>query len=302
MEAHTPRPILKLLGACLALWLASGGPVSGPAGAQVIRLRRPASHRLPGWLTPAGHPAGGHNIRNEPAAHSQKAAPPEAAQPAPPGAAADQTQTDGQQQPRPGNVVVHFDQNHQIQTIEYMLKDGSLATVYSRANKSAESARAGTAAGEAAAAGAAKEPAAGQVHATTTIDFEDGEHLDGGGGGGESEAGEILGHLGADALRAGLRGDKMRNLMNKIKAKLDKLPRMLEAKLRAKSTHGTKFVDRPPPAPDAERTPIGEGRLPNLAVLQQQQQQQQLLQEQQAQKLLQPATSSDTKIGFGETK
>lgn len=237
-------PVL-LAGAALC-WLA------GQTAAQLIALRHPEANDHFRWARPsAGQTAA-------PAARRHSA--------------------------RPGNVIVHFDRQHDIQRLQYVLQDGRLATLYERRpagrhqapgqshGRMQELAPVSVAAAAAGGQAAAGEP---PIDHEQTIDILDdkanaiaqlvgGQHvtLELADGHGSQDKLRVLSTIAEDALHEDIQAGRAKlrktahSLKHKLGAKLRELPQLIRSKLRAKSSVGKLFVD----GPDAGQTAATGGQ------------------------------------------
>lgn len=167
--------------------------------------------------------------------------------------------------PRPGNVLVRFDSNHDIERIQYVLQDGQLATIFRREQLGDVGPKQEDEQQTIVSRQAQQEMA--EQHSLLTLEAHqlDDEAVR---GDAQSDTDQILASLAHDALAAQAqnsnsalktKSDKLRKFANflsklktKIKSKLQLLPQMVEKKLNAKSSNGRLFVD----GEDGEPVPI----------------------------------------------
>lgn len=167
---------------------------------------------------------------------------------------------------RPGNVIVHFDQDHEISRLQYVLQDGRVATLFQRPSERPAAAPTGGGARP-----TTSGPSPSEAHRRTieVVDShsDSAESLAAGGGhlllelplGPEQQlalAGQdgaanstLVAQVAEDLLENGIQlgeqklGQLASKLRAKLSAKLHELPHLVGRKLRQKSAAGGHFVD-----------------------------------------------------------
>ena len=261
----TLLPIVVLL-ICLSI------PFIRQLDAQVIRLRRPAQSSTLAYL----HPNQAESVASssEPVASASSRPPAPAARvpinelPPP--------NIRNRRPPQAGNLIVRFGPDHEIQRLEYVMRDGRLATVYSRPREPQVQARQHSSARSPDGASssspievpgqsgpdkvglATPQPVEGKqqqeepepepvVVDLNGSEFGDAESI-GGQGGEFGDKSDILGAVASELANSGHKTSatkltKAKGILAKIKAKFAQLPQLIEKNLQAKSSHGKAFID-----------------------------------------------------------